>query len=112
MSGRGGRGSRGISGTSLLNHALQQLDGFVQKIHGAAQRDLELLHRLRPASFPPEKLKPAMLFIEDGLFCIEHKTISRAHVPTSDGRGSHRIRPWRRFASPAQTLDRCMRDLD
>jgi hypothetical protein len=44
---------------------------------------MELLHGFRPTPLLFQGLKFSMLFIEDGLFRIEHQTIGRTHKSTS-----------------------------
>lgn len=88
---RGGGGGIG-SGTSLFNDPLQKLNGFIQQVRGAAHCHLKLLHRLGPASFLPESLEPAMLFMEDGLLCVEHQVIRSAHgTPPINERHRNRL---------------------
>ena len=41
---------------------------------------LELLHRFDQLAFFLERLKAAMLLLQNGLFGIEHQTIERIHA--------------------------------
>lgn len=62
------------------NHTFEQFQGIAQQIRGAVHRRLELLHRLDPFSLFLERLKTAVLFLQNGLFGIEHQAVRRIHA--------------------------------
>lgn len=61
-------------------HTFEQFQGIAQQIRGAMHRRLELLHRLDPFPLLLERLKPAVLFFQNGLFGIEHQAVRRIHA--------------------------------
>ena len=71
-----------------LDDSFEQIEGIAQEIRRTVHRGLKLLHGLDPLAFFLERLKPAMLLLQDGLFGVEHQTIGRIHaVPLlCDGR--------------------------
>ena len=63
-----------------LNYAFEQFQGIVQKIRRAIHGRLELLHRFDPFPLLLEHLKSTVLFLQDGLFGIEHQAVRRIHA--------------------------------
>ena len=63
-----------------LDHTFQQLEGIVEQIGCAMHGRLELLHGLNPLAFLLERLKAAMLLLQNGLLRIQHQTIRRVHT--------------------------------
>ena len=65
-----------------LKDTLKQVEGIAQEIGRAMHRGLKLLHRLNPPAFLLEGLKPAVLFLQDGLLGIQQQTVRRIHAQT------------------------------
>ena len=73
LQGRGWRTRRWVRRflLSFVQDPLQQTEGFVQEVGGAAHRCLKLLHGFDPLPLSLELLEASMLLVEDGLFGIE-----------------------------------------
>jgi hypothetical protein len=58
----------------VVQGALQHTEGLIEQIRRAGQRDVKLLHRFLPPTFPLKSLKPFVLLVEDGLLGVEDQT--------------------------------------
>ena len=88
-----------------VQDALKQLERFSQHIRCTIQSHMKLLHSFRPATFRLQGLKLPVLFVENGLFGIEHQAIGRIHDGTSmqDSRdSSERYQTVSKGVRPAQ----------
>jgi len=77
-----------------LDDSFKQLERVAQEIRRTMHRRLKLLHGFDPLAFFLERLKPAVLLLENGLFGVEHQTIGRIHAAPllCDGRRYQRNR--------------------
>lgn len=73
-------------GRSFFTGFIEDSERLIQEVCCTAERDMNLLERLLPATFLMEGLKTAMLFIHDRLLRIQHETIDGCH------RGLHFVR--------------------
>jgi len=65
---------------------IEDSERLIQEVCCTAERDVNLLERLLPATFLMEGLKTEMLFVHDRLLRIQHETIDGCH------RGLHFVR--------------------
>ena len=67
-----------------VENPFKYLEGFVEEVGRAVQRHLELLHGFLPATFFLECLEASVLFVQNGLLCIEDQMVNRTHADLRD----------------------------
>lgn len=70
-----------LVGQDLLEH----VEGVVEEIQCAAQRRVELLHRLADAAFLTKTPKFPMLLLEERLLGIQHQVVNGQHDDSFTG---------------------------
>ena len=83
-----GKWNRRTCGRRVVTGFVEDSERLIQEVCGTAERDVNLLERLLPATFLMEGLKTAMLFVHDRVLRIQHEMIDGCHS------GLHFVR-WR-----------------